>query len=271
VSAAENSRPGRLQDKVAIVTGASSVGSGWGNGKATAVLFAREGAKVLCVDRGNPKETAALIEGEGGEAEAVHADVTDREQVESMVGRCLERFGRVDILHNNVGIDHVGGPVETSEESWDHVMRTNITSQFLTCKSVLPLMAKGGGGAIVNISSIAGIRWVGASSISYASSKAAVIQFTQTVALEYAHKGIRANAIVLGVVRTPMLESWVESVAEGDPAQIWRQLDEHAPGGKIGDAWDAAHAAVYLASEEAKYVNGTALVVDGGLSATMGL
>jgi len=269
VSASERPGSGRLEGRVAIVTGASSVGPGWGNGKATAVLFAREGAKVLCVDRGDAQATAALIEGEGGETEAFAADVTVAEQVEGMVSHCLERFGRVDILHNNVGIDHVGGPVETSEESWDHVIRTNLTSQFLTCKTVLPLMEGQGGGVIVNVSSIAGIRWVGAPSISYASSKAAVIQFTQTVALEFARKGVRANAIVLGVVRTPALERWVSSVAGGDPQEMWRHLDEHAPGGKIGDAWDAAHAAVFLASDEAKYVNGTALVVDGGLSATM--
>ena len=130
-------------------------------------------------------------------------------------------------------------------------------------------MEKQGGGAIVNVSSITGIRWVGAPSISYASSKAAVIQLTQTVALEFARKGIRANAIVLGVVRTPALEKWVDSVAGDDPEKMWSRLDEHAPPGKIGDAWDAAHAAVFLASEEAKYVNGTALVVDGGLSATI--
>jgi NAD(P)-dependent dehydrogenase (short-subunit alcohol dehydrogenase family) len=261
----------RLQGKVAIVTGASSAAPGWGNGKASAVLFAREGARVLCVDRGEAQATVDLIEGEGGEAAAFQADVTVADQVEAMAGHCVGRFGRIDILHNNVGIDHVGGPIETSEESWDHVLRTNITSQFLTCKHVLPVMVKQGAGAIVNMSSIAGIRWVGASSIAYASSKAAVIQLTQSVALEFARKGIRANAIVLGVVRTPAPESWIDSVARDDPQAMWRHLDEKAPGGKIGDAWDAAHAALFLASDEARYINGTTIVVDGGLSATMNI
>jgi NAD(P)-dependent dehydrogenase (short-subunit alcohol dehydrogenase family) len=132
-------------------------------------------------------------------------------------------------------------------------------------------MVKQGAGAIVNMSSIAGIRWVGASSIAYASSKAAVIQLTQSVALEFARKGIRTNAIVLGVVRTPALESWIDSVARDDPQAMWRHLDEKAPGGKIGDAWDAAHAALFLASDEARYINGTTIVVDGGLSATMNI
>lgn len=260
---------GRLQGKVAIVTGASSAGPGWGNGKAAAVLFAREGASILCVDRGGKAQaTVDLIRGEGGEAEAFRADVTVADQVKGMVEHCVGRHGRIDILHNNVGIDHVGGPVETSLESWDHVMRTNITSQFLTCKHVLPVMAKQGAGAIVNMSSIAGIRWVGAPSISYASSKAAVIQFTQTVALEFARKGVRANAIVLGVVKTPALEAWVDSVAKDDPQKIWRHLDETSPCGRIGDAWDTAHTALFLASDEARYINGTTIVVDGGLSAT---
>jgi NAD(P)-dependent dehydrogenase (short-subunit alcohol dehydrogenase family) len=262
----------RLQGKVAIVTGAASAGPGWGNGKASAVLFAREGAKVLCIDHhAEVRATVDLIKGEGGEAEAFQADVTIADQVKDMVGHCVERFGRIDILHNNVGIDHVGGPVETSEESWDHVMRTNITSQFLTCKHVLPVMEKQRAGVIVNISSIAGIRWVGVSSISYATSKAAVIQFTQTVALEFARKGIRANAIVLGVVRTPALESWVNQAAKDDPEKMWRYLDEKSPCGRIGDAWDTAHTALFLASDEARYINGAAIVVDGGLSATMSI
>jgi NAD(P)-dependent dehydrogenase (short-subunit alcohol dehydrogenase family) len=262
----------RLRGKIAIVTGAASAGPGWGNGKASAVLFAREGAKVLCVDRaGKAQATADLIHSEHGEAEAFDADVTVADQVKGMVEHCAQRFGRIDILLNDVGIDHVGGPVETSLESWDHVMRTNVTSQFLTCKHVLPVMAKQQAGAIVNMSSIAGIRWVGAPSICYASSKAAVIQLTQTVALEFALKGIRANAIVLGVVRTPALESWIDQTAKDDPQKMWRYLDEKSPCGKIGDAWDAAHAALFLASDEARYINGTTIVVDGGLSATMNI
>ena len=261
----------RLRDKVAIVTGASNSGPGWGNGKATAVQFAREGAKVFCVDRGGGAQaTVQLIAREGGTAEAFRADVTVAEQIRDMVRHCVDCFGRIDILHNNVGIDRIGGPVDTSEESWEQVLRTNLTSQFLTCKYILPVMEKQGGGVIINMSSLAAIRWVGAPSISYASSKAAVVQLTQTVALEYARKGIRANAIVLGVVRTPALETWVSSRTD-DPQQLWQHLDACSPRGKIGDAWDAAHAAVFLASDEANYINGTTIVVDGGLSATMSI
>lgn len=236
---------GRLRDKVAIVTGASTVGPGFGNGKATAVQFAREGARVLCVDRsGRSHETAELITSEGGDAEAFRADVTAADEVQGMVAHCVERFGRVDILHNNVGIDRVGGPVETSEASWDEVIRINLTSQFLTCKYILPVMERQHAGVI--------------------------IQFTQTVALQYARKGIRANTIVLGVVRTPALATWVSGVAN-DPQQLWQHLDDSTSRGRIGDAWDAAHAAVFLASDEANYINGTTIVIDGGLSATMGI
>lgn len=259
----------RLRDKVAIVTGASTVGPGFGNGKATAVQFAREGAKVLCVDRsGRSNETADLITEEGGDAKAFRADVTVANEVQNMVAYCVERFGRVDILHNNVGIDRVGGPVETTEASWDEVIRINLTSQFLTCKYILPVMERQRAGVIINMSSIAAIRWVGAPSISYASSKAAIIQFTQTVALQYARKGIRANTIVLGVVRTPALETWVNAVTD-NPQQLWQHPDDSAPRGRIGDAWDAAGAAVFLASDEANYITGTTIVVDGGLSATI--
>jgi NAD(P)-dependent dehydrogenase (short-subunit alcohol dehydrogenase family) len=150
-------------------------------------------------------------------------------------------------------------------------MRTNVTSQFLTCKHVLPVMEKQGTGVIINMSSIAGIRWVGAPSIAYASSKAAIIQFTQTVALEFARKGIRANAIVLGVVRTPALENWVNTIAKDDPEKTWKHLDEKSPCGRIGDAWDTARTALFLASDDARYINGTTIVVDGGLSATMNI
>ena len=261
----------RLRGKVAIVTGASNVGRGYGNGTATAVQFGREGAAVLCVDRGGRAEqTAQTIRDEGGVAAAFRADVTVTHQVEAMVAHCVQRFGRIDILHNNVGIDRVGGAVETPEHTWDEVIRTNLTSQFLACKHTLPVMESQRAGVIINMSSIAAIRWVGTPSISYTSTKAAIIAFTQSVALQYAQAGIRANTIVLGVVRTPALQTWVDSATD-NPEELWRHLDDSAPRGRIGDAWDAAHAAVFLASDEANYITGTTLVVDGGLSATIGI
>ena len=263
---------GRLQDKVAIVVGAGSVGPGWGNGKATAVLFAREGAKVLCVDRETTaaEETRGLIADEGGTAEAFTADVGEAAQVEALVARCQALYGRVDVLHNNVGILDVGGPVETSLESWERVMRVNLTAMFLTCKHVLPIMERQGAGAIVNVASIAGIRWTGVPYISYSASKAGVIQFTRAVALQYAKKGIRANAILPGLMNTPMIvEPLKDTYAGGDVDKMIAIRDAQCPMGRMGDAWDVAYAGLYLASDEAKYVTATELVVDGGITAQM--
>ena len=198
---------GRLEDKTAIVVGAGSIGPGWGNGKATAVTFARGGARVLCVDinEAAAQETVGLIEGEGGVALAQRADVTDKAQVEAMVARALELWGRIDILHNNVGIVEAGGPVETDEAGWDRVIAVNLKSMYLTCKAVLPVMEAAGRGAIVNIGSVAGIRWLGVPYISYAASKAAVLGFTRAIALQYAAKGIRANVLLPGLMDTPLI------------------------------------------------------------------
>jgi len=210
---------GRLAGKVAMVVGAGSSGPGWGNGKATAVLFAREGARLFCVDINleAAEETVAIIRGEGGEAEACRADVSKAAEVEAMVARCVEHYGRIDVLDNNVGILQVGGPVETDEASWDRVLDVNHKSMFLTCKHVLPVMERQGGGAIVNIASIAGIRDTGVPYISYSTSKGAVLPFTRSVALQYAKKGIRANAVVPGLLNTPMIvEPLKDAYAQGD-------------------------------------------------------
>lgn len=261
---------GRLDGKVAMVVGAGSSGPGWGNGKATAVLFAREGARVFCVDinREAAEETVAIVRGEGGTAEACRADVSQATEVEAMVARCLEVFGRIDVLDNNVGILEVGGPVEASEESWDRVLDVNLKSMFLTCKHVLPVMQRQGGGAIVNIASIAGIRDTGVPYISYATSKGAVLPFTRSVALQYARQGIRANAVIPGLLNTPMIvEPLKEAYAGGDVEEMIRKRDAQCPTGKMGDAWDVAYAALFLASDEARYITGTELLVDGGITA----
>ena len=259
----------RLKEKVAIVTGAGSVGPGWGNGKATAVLFAREGAKVFAVDI-NPaaaEETKGIIEKEGGDCVVHQADVSRSDEVRAMVERCIEVYGRIDILHNNVGIVEVGGPVDASEESWDRVVAVNLKSQFLTCKHVLPYMEKQGGGAIVNISSIAGIRYLGVPYISYSATKAAILQLTQSIALEYAEKNIRVNAILPGLMNTPMIiEPLKEAYAGGDVEKMIKIRNEQCPMKKMGDAWDVAYAALFLASDEAKYITGAQLVVDGGIT-----
>ncbi len=259
----------RLKDKIAIVTGAGSSGPGWGNGKATAVLFAREGAKVWAVDLNleAAEETRAIVEEEGGQCETCEADVSRSNSVEAMVQGCLDTYGRVDILHNNVGILEIGGPVEASEASWDRVVDVNLKSMFLTCKFVLPHMEKQGRGAIVNLSSISGIRHIGADYISYSATKGAILQFTRSVAMQYAAKGIRVNAILPGMMNTPMIvEPLKETYGEGSVEKMIEVRDGLCPTGKMGDAWDVAYAALFLASDEAKYITGTQLVVDGGFT-----
>ena len=259
----------RLNGKVALVTGAGSSGPGWGNGKATAVLFAREGAKVLAADLNlaAAQETVELIVAEGGEAVAHQADVADGEAVKAMAAACLVRFGQIDVLHNNVGILEPGGVVEASEASWDRVMDVNLKSMFLTCKAVIPTMVTQGTGAIVNVASIAGVRWLGIPYISYQASKAAVIQFTRTVAIEYARKGIRANSILPGFMNTPMIQGPLMATYGGEADKMIQERDALCPTGKMGDAWDVAYAALFLASDEARYITATELVVDGGLTA----
>jgi NAD(P)-dependent dehydrogenase (short-subunit alcohol dehydrogenase family) len=262
--------PGRLDGKVALVSGAGSIGPGWGNGKAAAVLFAREGARVLAADINieAARETKQIIEAEGSVCEAVSGNAAVAADVAAIANACLSAFGRIDVLHNNVGIVELGGPVETTEESWDRVTDVNLKSMFLTCKHVLPHMERQGGGAIVNIASIAGIRWLGVPYVSYAATKAAVIQFTRVVALQYARSGIRANSILPGLMNTPMVHApEVVSAYGGNSEELVRRRDEQCPMGHMGDAWDVAYAALFLASDEAKYITGTELVVDGGLTA----
>ena len=259
----------RLKGKVALLTGAGSVGPGWGNGKATAVLFARAGAKVFAVDIdiAAAEETRARIVEEGGECTVHEGDVSNAANVKELVDQCLETYGGIDILHNNVGIVDVGGPVEASEESWDHITTVNLKSLFLTCKHVIPHMEHKGGGAIVNISSIAAIRWLGIPYISYSTSKAGIIQFTQAVALQYAAKKIRCNCILPGLINTPHVQKALsDEYAAGDVPKMIEIRDRQCPMGKMGDAWDVAYAALFLASDEAKYITGTQLVVDGGLT-----
>jgi NAD(P)-dependent dehydrogenase (short-subunit alcohol dehydrogenase family) len=259
----------RLKDKVAVVIGAGSSGPGWGNGKAAAVLYAREGAKVVAVDlkREAAEETAAIIASEGRTARAVAADAVDRADVERVVRVALEAFGRIDVLHNNVGIVQVGGVEEIEERDWDRVMAVNVKSIYLACKAVAPLMAAQGKGAIVNVSSIASLRYLGYPAVSYCASKGAVNQLTQSIALQYAAKGVRANAILPGLMDTPMIREPLKGAyGAGGVEEMVRRRDAMCPTGKMGDAWDVAHAALFLASDEAKYVNGVQLVVDGGLT-----
>lgn len=261
----------RLEDKVALVFGAGSVGPGWGNGKATAVLFAREGAKVVGVDV-NPaaaEETRAIIAEAGGTCHAETADVTRSDQICAVVDRTMQRYGRIDVLHNNVGITEMGGPVELSEESWHRVIDINATSIFLTCKHVLPIMEKQGSGAIVNISSIAAIRYTGYPYVAYYAAKAAVNQFTVGLALQYAAKGIRVNAIMPGLMNTPLIHQQISGQYKTAEEMVAAR-DALVPTGKMGTGWDIAKAALFLASDDASYITGVCLSVDGGLHAKVG-
>jgi NAD(P)-dependent dehydrogenase (short-subunit alcohol dehydrogenase family) len=265
----------RLRDKVAVVVGAGSIGPGWGNGKATAVLFAREGAKVVCADINveAATETAELIRAEGGEALVVQVDVTRQDQVESLVAATVEAYDRIDVLDNNVGIAEVGGVVELPEAEWDRVMAVNLKSFYLTMKHVIPVMLAGGGGSIINISSIASIRWTGVPYASYYASKGAVNQLTRTTAIEYARQGVRVNAVLPGLMKTPMVETSIglaASYAAGEVEEMWRVRDAQCPMGHMGDAWDVAYAVLFLASDEARYVTGVELLVNGGITLKVG-
>ena len=263
----------RLRDKVAIVVGAGQTpGDTIGNGRATAILFAREGARVVLVDYNyeSALETQALIESEGGTCLSVRADVTCEADCEGFVRAAVEAYGRIDVLHNNVGIG--GGDDEIlslKEEVWDKIMSVNLKGMFLSSRSVLPLMREQRRGSIINISSIAAI--CSTSIVAYKTSKAGVNALTHQIALENAKYNIRANAIMPGLMNTPMAIEGI-SKARGIPKEdLIRQRDASVPlGGKMGTAWDVAYAALFLASDEAKFITGVMLPVDGGQSARIG-
>jgi NAD(P)-dependent dehydrogenase (short-subunit alcohol dehydrogenase family) len=256
----------RLQGKTALVFGAGSVGEGWGNGKASAVLYAREGARVACVDinEAAAERTREIIDGEGGTALAFQADVTSLGRVRAVVEATKDAWGRIDVLHNNVGINIEGGPVETSEEDWDRVMAVNLKSMFLTCKCVLPIMEDQRSGAIVNISSLASIRWLHFNYVSYYASKAGVNNFTRAIAMQYADRGIRANTVLPGLMDTPHIYQAMKE-HYSDFTAMQEQRAAVTPMKRMGDGWDIANAALFLASDEAKYITGIELCVDGGL------
>jgi NAD(P)-dependent dehydrogenase (short-subunit alcohol dehydrogenase family) len=258
----------RLNGRTAIVVGAGSSAPGWGIGKATAVLYAREGAKVVAcdIDRQAAAETVELIRSEGGIAEPFVADVVDEAQIEELVSFTVEQFGTIDVLQNSVGVVVLGGALELTEAAWDRCHGVNARSFFLTTKHVLPQMVRQGRGAIVNVSSIGSIRWTGLSYLAYATSKAVVNQLTQSVALEYAAMGIRCNAVLPGLMDTPLVQTGLADAYGGDVDQARAGRDARSPTGKMGDAWDVANASLYLASDDSSYVNGHLLVVDGGLS-----
>jgi NAD(P)-dependent dehydrogenase (short-subunit alcohol dehydrogenase family) len=261
----------RLQDKVALVFGAGSSGAGWSNGKAAAVAYAREGARVVAVDRVEEaaRETAECIRAEHNQALAVQADVTDMASVARAVEQAMQAFGRIDILHNNVGTTVMGGPVELDEEAWKGSLDINVGSVYRTSKAVLPHMIEQGAGVIINISSLAAIRWTGYPYFAYYAAKAAVNQATVALAMQYAKHGIRANAILPGAIDTPLIYREIAS-QYGSVEEMKAARDRAIPLGKMGSAWDIANAAVFLASEEASFITGVCMPVDGGQSCLLG-
>jgi len=261
---------GRLDGKVAIVAGAGSIAPGLSNGKATAVLFAREGAKVFAVDRSleAATDTKAIIDHEGGECTLHRADVSIAGDVDAMVAACLAVYGRIDVLFNNVGLQVVGGPLDISEQDWERVMTVNVKSMYLTCRAVIPVMLRQGGGAIVNNASMAGIRFAYANA-AYAASKGAVRQLTQNIGVQYAARGIRCNAVLPGYIATPRITDRLKHSNPTDYEDRIRERLMQVPAGRLGTAWDVAYAVLYLASDEAAFVTATELIVDGGQSASV--
>jgi NAD(P)-dependent dehydrogenase (short-subunit alcohol dehydrogenase family) len=259
----------RLEGKVAIVTGAGQTpGDTIGNGRATAVLFARAGAKVMLVDRrlDSAKETQEMIVQEGGDSFAFAADVSKPDDCR----RIAEEYGRIDILVNNVGTGGEDvGPVRLKEEAWDRIFKVNLKSMFLTCKYVLPYMEKQEGGSIVNISSAAAVCAV--SMLAYKTSKAGVNALTHSIAMQYAKKGIRANVIMPGLMNTPMAIEGISQFRNISKEELIKSRDAMVPlKGGMGTGWDTAYAALFLASDEAKFITGVVLPVDGGQCAKIG-
>ncbi|MGC9667568.1 SDR family NAD(P)-dependent oxidoreductase [Planosporangium sp. 12N6] len=261
---------GRLAGKVAIVTGAGSVGPGWGNGRAIAVIFAREGATVVAMDRNADAlaPTVDAIRGEDGRVEPRICDVTDSESVAALVDEVRRDFGRIDVLVNNVGGSHPGGPAQLTEEAWAAQLDLNLSSVYRTCRYVLPVMQQQRSGSIVNIASTSGIRWSGSPQVGYAAAKAGVIQLSRVVAVQHAPDGIRVNTVVPGQLHTPMVSARLaHQRAGGDVPALLAQRQARIPLGFAGDGRDTAYAALFLASDEARFITGTEIVVDGGMTA----
>jgi len=248
---------GRLAGKVAIVAGAGASGAVIGNGQATAMVFAREGAKVVCADavEERAQATVDMIAREGGSASAIRADVSKAADCKAMVQAAVERYGRLDILDNNVGISVRADVLEVTEDEWDRVMAVNVKSIVLAAKYAIPQMVKAGGGSIINISSVAGLR--ANQSTPYSTSKAAVVGLTRSMAGDHGRDGIRVNCILPGLIYGPMTAPRMDE-------EIRRKRREAGALGTEGTGWDVAHAALFLASDESRWITGVALPVDAG-------
>lgn len=260
-----------LRNKVALVTGVGQTkgSDNWGNGAAIARVLAQNGVKVFGCDLNleSAKYTSERIEKEGGEISVTQTDVTKGKDVQKLVAACVERYGKIDILVNNVGRSERGDPTTMDEDVWTKQIDVNLTSTYLCCRAVLPIMEKQGSGAVVNISSIAGLRYIGKPQVAYSTSKAALIQFTKTTAVVFGQSGIRLNTVVPGLIHTPLVEMLANKYANGDYEGFVASRHKAVPMGHMGSAHDVAYAVTFLASDQARYITAQELVVDGGITA----
>jgi NAD(P)-dependent dehydrogenase (short-subunit alcohol dehydrogenase family) len=263
-----------LNGKVALITGlGQSHAEGWGIGAAIAVLLARQGAKVFGGNRtlASTATTKAAIEAEGGICDVVETDVTSAASTKALVNACLAKHGRIDILINNVGGSEPGCPATMQEDVWDSQVNLNLKSVFLMCQHVLPIMEHQRSGSVVSVSSIAGLLYIGKPQVGYSATKAAIIQLMKTTAVIYAPKGVRLNTIVPGLMDTPYTKGLVSRYAADGQAEAYMEMrNAQVPMGKMGDAWDVANATLFLVSDEAQYITGQELVVDGGITCSTG-
>ncbi|MCJ1310012.1 hypothetical protein MMC25_003673 [Agyrium rufum] len=250
-----------LTGRVALITGIGCIGEGFGNGFTIALLLARQGAVLFGCDLNleAAERSADYIRWESPthQVSVIHGDATDSVACKEVVEACLAKYGRIDILINNVGRSEPGGPAEMTEEVWDRQIDVNLKTVYNFCHYVLPIMEQqASGGTVVNISSVAGLRYIGKPQVAYSAAKAAIIQFTKVTAVIYAPKRVRLNTVVPGLINTPLVKMLADKYAGGDYEGFCRKRDAQVPMGRMGDAWDVAHAALFLASDEARYITG---------------
>ncbi|MGB3697785.1 MAG: SDR family NAD(P)-dependent oxidoreductase [Gordonia sp. (in: high G+C Gram-positive bacteria)] len=253
------------------MVGAGTDGDGIGLGRATAITFAREGAHVVCADLSaeSAEQTARTIRDEGFRASACTVDVTDEGQVKSMIDDVVATHGRLDVLHNNVGIASTGGVTDLTVKDWQDGLALNMTGAFYSMRHAIPHMVRAGGGSIINVSSVAATGWSGVPYAAYYAGKAGLDHLSRTSAVEFARQNVRINSIQPGLIKTPMVArsaGVAAAYADGDIEAMWAKRDAQTPMGHMGEAWDVANAALFLASDRAKYVSGVTLPVDGALT-----
>ncbi len=263
-------RSEKLKGRVALILGAGTSAPGVSIGKASSIAMACAGASVAALDfnLAAAQEVAQDIESIGAKAIAYHADVSSFDEMQSAIKRVMEDFGRIDIMQINAGIGRVGGPAETTLEDWDRIQKVNVESILIAAKLVAPIMVKQGSGSIIGVSSVAGMRYLGYPHLAYSVTKAAVTHFIKMLAQQYAGDGIRANTIVPGLIDTPRIQKNVAKVfdANADMDNTRRARDRQVPMGRMGTPWEIASVATFLASDDASYITGTEIVVDGGLT-----